>query len=225
MKDIQFNRNISKEMWDELHDTEIVPETFPVRVFNAIRRAGYETLGELADSTESELRKKLQTVRRIEVYGLEKTVQAVKEKMAAMGVVFPTDEEKQTILSSLTETGKLQREINLLQQKVEQLETENASLRRQADHYWNDKRTKSQEALLEAKELTTEGYAVPKMIQRMQYLGRDGGYTSFCDVFGLREKYCVFDDSVVCSFTEEEIQTACEKCIDKFLRKYYGIEV
>lgn len=224
MKDIQFNRNISEEMWDELHDTEIVPEDFPVRCFSAIRRAGYETLGELADSTESELRKKLQTVRRIEVYGLEKTVQAVKEKMAAMGVVLPTDEAKQRIINALTETEQLQREINLLQQTVEQLQTENASLRRQADRYWNDKRTKSEAVLLEAREIASGEYAVPKILQSMQYPGRDGGYTSFCDIFGLREKYCVFDDSVVCSFTDEEIQTTCEKCIDKFLRQYYGIK-
>ena len=224
MKDIQFNRNISEEMWDELHDTEIVPEEFPVRCFSAIRRAGYETLGDLADSTENELRKKLQTVKRIEVYGLEKTVQAVKEKMTAMGVVLPTDEEKQRIINSLTEMEQLQREMNLLQQKVEKLETENASLRRQADRYWNDKRIKSEETLLEAREIANGEYAVPKVLQSMQYPGRDGGYISFCNIFGLREKYCVFDDSIVSSLSEEEIQTACEKCIDKFLKQYYRIE-
>ena len=220
MKDLQFNQSIPTEIWETLHATDIRVEDFSARTYSAIRRAGYDTMGELADSTEHELREALQKVKRIEVYGLEKVVKAVLDKFAEMGFRLPTDEEKQGILNALTETEQLQREINLLSQKLEELQKENESLERQVRSCWEIKNDNTDKAIDEAKEIAAGENAVPKIIDRMQFVGTDGGRVHFCNIF-LREKYCVLDNGSSYPFEKEDMNTICQKCIDKFLRKYY----
>lgn len=222
MKDIQFNQSIPKEIWETLHATEIRAEDFSVRTYSAVRRAGYDTMGELADSTERELRENLQKVKRIDFYGLEKVVKAIRDKFTEMGFRLPTDEEKQGILNALTETEQLQREINLLNQKLEELQQENESLERQVRSCWEIKNVNTDKAILEAKEIAAEENAVSKIIERMQFVGSDGGIVHFCYIF-LREKYCMLDNGTSYPFEKEDMNTICQKCIDKFLREYYNV--
>lgn len=218
MQDIQFNKSISEEVWDDLHDTSLRAWDFSVRTFNALARAGYDSLGELVDSTESELREAIKGIRGMSDKRLERAMQQIKEKLAEKGIILPTDKEKQDILDALTETEQLQREINLLNQRLDELEASNISLEKQLDWMRSERKKDAQKALIEARELAYSKNALPQILERMKFCGTSGGQVHFCNVFRLAEKGCALEGNYL---SDEELQTACYKCIDKFLREYY----
>lgn len=119
---IQFNRNMSRERWEELHNLDIESWGFPLSVENAFLNAGCRNTGEVIDLTENEIKECIELIRssNSEVVHKEKFEQ-VMGILHRENIVLPTEEEKKAIRESLTEVQKLQEEIRLLKRENEDL--------------------------------------------------------------------------------------------------------
>lgn len=60
---IQFNRNMSRERWEELHNLDIESWGFPLSVENAFLNAGCRNTGEVIDLTENEIKECIELIR------------------------------------------------------------------------------------------------------------------------------------------------------------------
>lgn len=120
---IQFNKNLSRERWEELHDLELDAWGFPISIINALLRSGCRTMGDVIDMTETELRECIKTIRSTNPEVMHKRkFEQVMEILHRENIVLLTDEEKQVVLESLTEEQKLREEVRLLRKENMELE-------------------------------------------------------------------------------------------------------
>lgn len=104
MKDIQFNKSITKEEWETLHNTYIDEWNFAMPVRNALMRNGFRTVGDVIDMSDKELGAVIRTIRsQNPEITYKKKMEQVRNQLKERNIVLPTEEEKQNIIDSLSE--------------------------------------------------------------------------------------------------------------------------
>ena len=126
MKKIKINQSLKKEQWERLHNTDVMELNLSIAAYNSLKRAGYYTVGDLADSTEQELADRVRYVDYMNEEKLERIMLEVLSKLNDRGIILPTEEDKQAVLDSMTEVQILQWKLEMLRDRNKELEQRNA---------------------------------------------------------------------------------------------------
>ncbi|MGN0142164.1 MAG: DNA-directed RNA polymerase subunit alpha C-terminal domain-containing protein [Roseburia sp.] len=197
---------------EELYNTDIRELGFSVRAYNLLKRAGYDSLGELACMTVEELENICPVGKRAHA--------EVLDKLTERGICLPTQEEKQRLLASTDQADVLRTEISRLEKKCEKNQASLGRLRQeQKEEYAKRQEAVNKErdmALKEARGIvSTSPYPIARILESM-YFGQSAYEgCSFCKIFGLWERGCLLEQ-------REDVEHSCEECIDQFLAEYYS---
>lgn len=216
MKEIQYNKNLSQEQWEQYHEISITDIGLHVRAHNVMRRAGYHTLGDLIDATSSEILDAISHSRVEEdrKYS-KKALKEVQENLAQKELRLLTDEEKHNVINSLTEIERLQREILILTYEKELAESRRVYAEERLERLTRERKDKDERAVQRIEQiLKTNPNPLPEILKNMVY--RDSNIP-LCIIFELNKQGCkleqYYDDN-------KSLNQCCEKCIEEFLRNY-----
>ncbi len=216
MKEIQYNKNLSQEQWEQYHEISITDIGLHVRTHNVMRRAGYHTLGDLIDSTSSEILEAMlhSKVEQDRKYS-KKALKEVEENLKQKELRLLTDEEKQNVINSLTETERLQREILILTYEKELAESRSVYAEERLERLIRERKNKDEKVIQRIEKiLKTKPNPLPEILKNMVY--RDSNIP-FCVIFELNKQGCkleqYYDDN-------KSLNDCCEKCIEEFIKGY-----
>lgn len=216
MKEIQFNKDLSPEQWELYHETSIRDIGLSMRTHNVMGRAGYYTLGDLVDTTASEILDAISHSRVEHDRNFsERALKQVEENLKQKGLRLLTDEEKQNVLNSLTETERLQREILILRYEKEMAESRRVYAEERLERLTRERKDKDERTVQRIEQiLKTNPNPLPEILKNMVY--RDSNIP-LCIIFELNKQGCkleqYYDDN-------KSLNDCCEKCIEEFLRSY-----
>lgn len=216
MKEIQYNKNLSPEQWEQYHEISITDIGLNVRAHNVMMRAGYHTLGDLIDATASEILEAISHSRVEEDRKYSKrALKEVQENLAQKELRLLTDEEKHNVINSLTEIERLQREILILTYEKELAESRRVYAEERLERLTRERKDKDERAVQRIEQiLKTNPNPLPEILKNMVY--RDSNIP-LCIIFELNKQGCkleqYYDDN-------KSLNQCCEKCIEEFLRNY-----
>lgn len=155
MKDIQYNKNLSQEQWEQYHVISITDIGLSVRTHNVMRRAGYHTLGDLIDATSSEILEAiaLTKVKEDRKYS-KRALKEIQENIALKGLRLLTDEEKHNVINALTEIEKLQRDILILKNEKDIAESRCMYAEERLERLSREKKNKDERAVCRIAQIT-----------------------------------------------------------------------